>query len=101
MVLSTLWEFRVRPERAAEFETAYSPRGAWAALFTKSPGYLGTTLLKDPAAPGRYLTIDRWSSPAAHTAMRERHAAEYETLDRSFEALTESEIALGTFEEIE
>jgi heme-degrading monooxygenase HmoA len=100
-VLSTLWEFRVRPERAAEFENAYSPSGAWAALFAKSEGFLGTTLLRDVSAPGRYMTIDRWSSTAAQAAMHERHAAEYETLDRAFEALTESEIALGTFEEIE
>jgi heme-degrading monooxygenase HmoA len=100
-VLSTLWEFRVRPERAAEFEREYSPGGAWAALFAKSDGFLGTTLLRDASAPGRYVTIDRWSSSAAHAAMREHHAAEYETLDRAFEALTESEIALGTFEEIE
>ncbi|MGA8037270.1 MAG: antibiotic biosynthesis monooxygenase [Candidatus Acidiferrales bacterium] len=100
-MLSTLWEFRVRPERAAEFESAYSSRGAWAALFAKNDGFLGTTLLRDASAPGRYLTIDRWLSGAAHAAMRERHAAEYETLDRAFEALTRSEIALGTFEEVE
>jgi heme-degrading monooxygenase HmoA len=100
-VLSILWEFRVRPERAAEFEREYGPRGSWAKLFAKNDGFLGTSLLRDPIAPNRYVTLDRWTSSAAHTAMRERHAAEYETLDCAFETLTESEIALGTFEEID
>ena len=100
-MLSILWEFRVRPERAAEFERAYGPRGNWATLFAKSEGFFGTSLLRDPIASNRYVTLDRWTSRAAHAAMRERHAAEYETLDRAFEALTESEIALGTFEEVE
>jgi heme-degrading monooxygenase HmoA len=100
-VLSILWEFRVQPERVAEFERAYGPRGDWAQLFANCEGFLGTSLLRDSAAPGRYVTSDRWTSLTAHAAMREQHAAEYETLDRAFEALTESEIALGIFEEIE
>jgi heme-degrading monooxygenase HmoA len=100
-VFSILWEFRVKPERTAEFERAYGPQGSWAKLFAKNDGFLGTSLLRDPKTPARYVTLDRWTSVAAHVAMRERHAGEYETLDRAFETLTESEIELGTFEEIE
>lgn len=41
-----IWEYRVKPEYAGEFETLYSPRGEWVHLFSKHAGYLHTELLK-------------------------------------------------------
>jgi hypothetical protein len=42
-----LWEYHVKPEKRAEFEQIYSPGGAWAELFQKGTGYLGTELMRD------------------------------------------------------
>ena len=64
-MLRVLWEYEVRSENRREFEEAYGGGGPWVALFATSPGYLGTELLRDPTVPGRYLTIDSWSTRGA------------------------------------
>lgn len=93
----TVWEFRVAPERQAEFESHYGAEGSWARLFRRADGYLGSELLRDRADPHRYVTIDRWSDAEAWRAFRSRFAAEYERLDREFESLTTRETPLGEF----
>ena len=94
-----VWEFLAREDWVAEFEHAYSSVGAWAELFSKAPAFGGTSLLRDTENARRFLAIDRWESAAAHSAMRERFAREYEQLDRACEKLTESERLVGIFEE--
>jgi heme-degrading monooxygenase HmoA len=94
---AALWEFSVRPGRQAEFESGYGPEGAWALLFRRARGYLGTELLRDRADPLRYVTIDRWESADAFRAFRDAFAAEYAQLDREFEALTAREAPLGEY----
>jgi heme-degrading monooxygenase HmoA len=96
-VYTYLWEFDVAPESAAEFERHYGPTGTWARLFARAAGYLGTSLLKDPQAPGRYLTIDRWQNEQAYQAFRSEFAAQYAELDRDCERLTSGERSLGAF----
>ncbi len=93
-----IWEFQARPERIAQFEKFYAATGEWAALFRRCPGFLGTSLLRDTESPARFLIIDRWDTAASHHAMREQFSAEYETLDRACESLTESETRIGVFE---
>jgi heme-degrading monooxygenase HmoA len=92
-----VWEFLVRAGAEADFEAAYGPAGAWAQLFGRADGYLGTELLRDPARRGRYLTIDRWASSADHARFLARHGAEYAALDARCEAWTEEEVALGAW----
>ena len=92
-----LWEFEVRAERAGEFELAYGPSGAWARLFAKGDGFLGTELLHDHEARCRYVTIDRWASRAAFEAFGERYREQYAELDARCEALTERETLIGRF----
>jgi heme-degrading monooxygenase HmoA len=99
VLIQFVWEFIARVGKIAEFEKHYSATGSWATLFHASPGYLGTTLLRDAQTPRRYLTIDRWDSMASHHAMRERFAEQYGALDRECEALTETERQIGIFEE--
>lgn len=96
-----VWEFIVRADTIKEFERVYSNGGPWGALFAKSPGFRGTSLLRDTQNPRRFLTIDRWESAAAHSTMREQFAREYEDLDRACEKLTESERRIGIFEELD
>jgi heme-degrading monooxygenase HmoA len=95
-----VWEFQVGPNQKREFETVYGPQGEWARLFEHGEGYLGTVLLRDPAAPGRYFTIDRWRSPADYEAFRARWGDAYEQLDRRCAELTEREVALGSLLEL-
>ena len=92
-----VWEFRARPGREAEFEEVYGPGGAWVELFARSEGFVGTELLRDVAEPGRYLTLDQWTSRSAFETFRERWADDYRELDERCEALTLREEALGTF----
>jgi heme-degrading monooxygenase HmoA len=92
-----LWEFVVREGCEREFEAAYGPRGAWAALFGKSPQHLGTELLCDTTAPRRYVTIDRWASADAFARFRKDHTAEYDALDARCGAWTEKEARIGTW----
>jgi len=92
-----VWKFEIAEEKIAAFEAAYSADGAWALLFRTSPNYLGTELLRDAYIPGSYLTIDRWASEQDFRAFRKDHDPEYETLDRSCDALTSRETRIGAF----
>jgi quinol monooxygenase YgiN len=94
----TVWEFRVRDDRRAEFERHYGPEGSWAGLFRQAEGYLGTELLHDRSDPLRYLTIDRWESADACRAFRAEFAGPYSSLDAACEALTTHEAALGEYD---
>jgi len=96
---ATVWEFRIRSERRAEFEHHYGPEGTWAGLFRQAAGYLGTELLHDRSDPLRYLTIDRWTSPGAYQAFRTEFARPYAILDEACAGLTTHEAALGEYEE--
>lgn len=95
-----IWEFIARAERISEFEKFYAATGDWAALFRASPGFLGTTLLRDADTPRRYLTIDRWDAAVSHATMRAQFASEYAALDRACASLTESERQVGIFEDV-
>jgi heme-degrading monooxygenase HmoA len=92
-----VWQFEIAEEKTAAFEGAYGPEGAWAQLFRTSPAYLGTELLRDAYVSGFYLTIDRWASEADFRAFRKAHDAEYESLDRSSDALTAREARIGAY----
>lgn len=95
-----LWEYRVRQEKLNEFMRTYAADGAWAELFKKADGYLGTELMQDKTQPERFLTIDRWNSKANFEAFQARWQIEYEALDKQCEGLTESEILLGRWETV-
>jgi heme-degrading monooxygenase HmoA len=92
-----IWEFRVRPESAVEFERAYGPDGDWVKLFCRAVGYESTMLLRDTVDGQRYLTIDRWRSEDDYREFHRRFAAEYGELDQRCAGLTVHERALGTF----
>jgi heme-degrading monooxygenase HmoA len=92
-----VWQFEIAEEKIAAFEAAYGPQGAWAQLFATSPDYKGTELLRDAYVPGLYLTIDRWTSEEAFRAFRKAHDAEYESLDRQSDDLTQKETRIGAY----
>ena len=98
MSFVVVWEFAPRPDARAEFERAYGPDGVWVPLFRGSADYLGTELLRDLDAAGRYVTIDRWTSRTAYQRFRAERAAEYGVIDAQCEALTTHEAFIGVFD---
>jgi heme-degrading monooxygenase HmoA len=90
-----VWEFVVREGCEREFEEAYGSKGAWATLFAQSPEHLGVELLRDTAAPRRYVTIDRWISNDSFARFKQEHGAAYEALDARCETWTEKEGKIG------
>jgi heme-degrading monooxygenase HmoA len=88
------WLYRPRPERRAEFERVYGPDGAWAALFRRGEGYLGTELFGDGES---YLVLDRWGSRDAHDRFGRAFEAEYAALSAESERLYIEETRLGAF----
>lgn len=91
------WEFTVLPGHQAEFEQHYRPGGTWARLFARSAGYIGTILLKDATASGRYVTVDRWRDEQAFLDFRSAFSLQYEQLDLECGTLTVAEQRLGVF----
>jgi quinol monooxygenase YgiN len=100
MHFTALWEFQVKPERVSAFEEIYGPDGTWAQFFRSSSDYLGTELLRDADRPGRYLTLDRWTSREASRRFKQERSTEYTVFDKQCESLTEREVFLGDFERI-
>lgn len=96
-----VWEFRVQPDRAADFERAYGPEGDWARLFRRSPAYRGTELLRDPQDPERYLTLDRWEDASDFEAFKARNGDGYRALDAICEPLCSDERLVGRFAVLE
>ncbi len=92
-----VWQFEIAEDKIAAFEAAYGSEGGWAKLFRSSPDYQGTELLRDAYIAGSYLTIDRWASENAFRAFRKDHDGEYESLDRSCDALTARETRIGAY----
>jgi heme-degrading monooxygenase HmoA len=92
-----VWQFEIAEEKVEAFQSAYGPSGAWAQLFQNSPAYRGTELLRDAYVPNTYLTIDRWASEEDFRSFRKQHDPDYETLDRSCDALTIRETRIGAY----
>ncbi|HKK09177.1 MAG TPA: antibiotic biosynthesis monooxygenase, partial [Gemmatimonadota bacterium] len=85
----------------ARFEQVYGPDGDWVRLFRKARGHHSTRLLRDEAAPGRYLTVDEWESRSAFDAFRARFSGAFEALDERCASLTSTEELIGHFEGVE
>jgi heme-degrading monooxygenase HmoA len=83
---------------AAEFDRVYGPEGEWAEFFRQGRGYIGTELLRDVEAPGRYLVIDRWESADAYNAFVAARQAEYMERVDATRFHYDSELRFGTFE---
>ncbi len=95
-----LWEFRPKKGAEVRFEQAYGQDGPWVELFKQAEGYISTELMRDLKDPNRYITLDVWTSKQAYDLFRTAHLADYESIDRECEALTECENELGTFERV-
>ena len=68
-MVAVVWQFETRPEHAEEFERFYGADGEWTRLSRRSRSFLGSSFLKDLAAPDRYLLVEYWSEMLVY----ERH----------------------------
>jgi heme-degrading monooxygenase HmoA len=96
-MIEIVWEFIVREDSRGQFELAFGPGGAWGKLFARSPGFRGTTLLRDMKNPRRYLVIDLWDSEAQREQVLAEGKAEYADLNETFGGWIESKTELGVF----
>jgi heme-degrading monooxygenase HmoA len=90
-----IWEYQIKIEHVRKFEEIYAANGAWAELFRKGEGYLGTELIRDTNQPHRYISIDRWVSSERYESFLSQCKDEYVRLDAECEDLTENETLLG------
>jgi hypothetical protein len=91
-MLVRVWQYDVASGREVEFERLYGASGAWAQLFARSGDYLGTELYQAVERPGRYLTVDRFSSPESWRQFLSKYGPDYAELDSRCAELTRTEI---------
>jgi heme-degrading monooxygenase HmoA len=96
-MVEVVWEFIVMEEARGRFELAYGPGGAWSNLFARSPGFRGTTVLRDTQERRRYLTIDLWETRDRLEQALAENRAEYADLQAAMDEWTESRTILGMF----
>ena len=72
--------------------------GEWAEFFRQGRGYIGTELLRDVEAPGRYLVIDRWESADAYNSFVAAHREEYTGARRRHALPLRQRVRFGAFE---
>ncbi|HJQ84487.1 MAG TPA: antibiotic biosynthesis monooxygenase [Candidatus Binatia bacterium] len=92
--------FSYEVHEPADFERVYGTEGEWAQFFRQGRGYIGTELLRDVEAAGRYLVIDRWESADAYNAFVAERREEYMERVDATRFHYDSELRLGTFESV-
>jgi heme-degrading monooxygenase HmoA len=97
-MIALVFSYEVR--NAAEFERVYGPEGEWAGFFRQGRGFVGTELLRDVEAPGRFLVIDRWESADAYNAFVAEHREDYMGRVDATRYHYDSELRFGTFESV-
>ncbi len=97
-MIALVFSYEVRDR--AQFEAVYGPEGEWAQFFADARGYIGTELLRDVEAPGRYLVIDRWESAEAYNAFAQERREEYMRRVDDTRFMYDQELRFGTFENV-
>jgi hypothetical protein len=80
-VVAVVWQFTINETTAEEFERFYGADGEWTQLSRRSRSFLGSSFLKDLAAPARYLLVEYWSEMLVY----ERHLADFGNEIRALE----------------
>jgi heme-degrading monooxygenase HmoA len=97
-MLALVFSYEARDPQ--EFERVYGPEGEWAEFFRRGTGYVGTEVMRDVEAPGRYLVVDRWESREAYQAFVGEHRDEYMRRVDETAFHHSQELRLGTFENV-
>jgi hypothetical protein len=81
-LVAVVWQFETVPDRSEEFERFYGANGEWTKISRRSRSFLGSSFLKDLAAPSRYLLVEYWSEMLVY----ERHLADFDEEMKELEA---------------
>jgi hypothetical protein len=80
-VVAVVWQFETVPDREDEFERFCGADGEWTKLSRRSRSFLGSSFLKDLAAPSRYLLVEYWSEMVVY----EKHLSDFDTQVKDLE----------------
>lgn len=73
-MVAVVWQFETFPDRSEDFERLYGADGDWTRLSRRSRSFLGSSFLKDLAAPARYLLVEYWSEMVVY----EKHLSDFD-----------------------
>ena len=80
-MVAVVWQFETVPGRGEDFERFYGADGDWTKLSRRSRSFLGSSFLRDLAAPSRYLLVEYWSEMLVY----EKHLADFGSEVQSLE----------------
>lgn len=96
-MIAVVWQFTIHEDTGAEFERFYGADGAWTRVSRRSRSFLGSSFLKDLAAPTRYLLVEYWSEMLVYEKHVADFAREIELLEKQRESFAVSMESLGVF----
>jgi hypothetical protein len=96
-VVAVVWQLMVHQQRDEDFERFYGADGEWTKLSRRSRSFLGSSFLKDLAAPGRYLLVEYWSEMLVYEKHMADFGEEVKALEARREEFTTSVESLGLF----
>ena len=73
-MVAVVWQFTIQNDKGHEFERFYGADGEWTRISRRSRSFIGSSFLRDLAAPNRYLLIEYWSEMVVY----ERHVADFQ-----------------------
>lgn len=96
-MVAVVWQFETVPGHGEDFERFYGADGDWTKLSRRSRSFLGSSFLRDLAAPSRYLLVEYWSEMLVY----EKHLADFDDEVKGLEAQRQHFLirmeALGVF----
>jgi len=96
-VVAVVWQFETVPGRGEDFERFYGADGDWTKLSRRSRSFLGSSFLRDLAAPSRYLLVEYWSEMLVYEEHKTYQRGEFSHLDDLKHELVEATLPLGVF----
>lgn len=81
-MVAVVWQFETRADSEEAFERFYGADGEWTRVSRRSRSFLGSSFLKNLAAPSRYLLVEYWSEMVVY----ERHLVDIREDVRELEA---------------
>jgi quinol monooxygenase YgiN len=96
-MIAIVWQFDVRPGREHDFEQFYGADGEWTLVSRHSRSYLGSSFLRDQAAPSRYMLVEYWSEMLVYEEHKNYHTREMERLEARRDELVASVEPAGVF----
>ena len=96
-MIAIVWQFDIKPGKAAEFERFYGADGEWTAVNRHARSYLGTSFMRDQTRSTRYLLVEYWSEMLVYEQHKQYRSDAIEQLEKQRAELVVSIEPLGIF----